>query len=543
MNKKKLLTVSILTGLITLIFCLVFFACGDPPEENDVTGITLDRTSVVLPLENVDLVTFTVQPASATYKSVIWKSDDEHIVKVNSEGIISPVESGVGKSTTVKVTIGKITASCSVQVESAEVGTSVKGVTLNKSNITLPAGNSENLTATLNPTNATNKGLCWTSNDISVAKVEQNGKVTAVAAGTATITVTTKNKGKTAKCNVTVQAASSGPVENPGDTAVESISLNKESLALSVGGSETLTATLLPANATNKKVEWDSSDPSKVTVDSNGKVTAVAITTEKVTITATAGAYEATCKVTVIAGAPVLVTGVSVNKPTLTMLIGEYVTLIPLVLPTTATNKEVKWTSSDKTVVETTPTSGMIKANKAGTATITVTTDDGNKTGTCVVTVKDIGLKDTATNKSIGAGNYTASYNSTTTETIELSGERFYLYDNTASGANLEFLDFSITKWDTATAPGGTFSTAYKITGKITGANKKVTGGSSTYLYGPTTAPGFVETDIKTGTAQGTECWMYIYISSTGGSFVRTPFSKDDKNNGTNQITGRTYTP
>jgi uncharacterized protein YjdB len=540
MNKKKLLTVSILTGLITLIFCLVFFACGDPPEENDVTGVTFDRTSIIIPLDNVDLATFTVQPPTATYQSVIWKSDNTSIVTVNSEGIIKTVAAG---STTVTVTIGKVTANCTVRVEGTpETGTSVKGITLNKSNITLSVGGSENLTATFNPTNSTNKSLCWTSNSIGVAKVDSNGKVTAVATGTATITATSKNKGKTATCTVTVKAASSGPVENPGDTAVESISLNKESLTLSVGGSETLIATLLPANATNKKVEWDSSDESKVTVDSNGKVTAVAITTEKVTITATAGAYEATCKVTVIAGATVPVTGVSVSKPTLTMLIGEDVTLIPLVLPTTASNKDVKWASGNAAVADITPLTGKVLAMTAGTATITVTTEDGKKTGTCEITVKDIGLKDTTTSKPIGAGKYTSKYNETTEETIELSGERFYLYDDTASGANLEYLDFSITKWETATAPGGTYTTAYKITGKITGANK-ITTGASPNLYGPSTAPGFTETDIKKGTAQGTECWMYIYISSTGKSFVRTPFSKTGKDNGTTLISGRIYTP
>ena len=146
----------------------------------------------------------------------------------------------------------------------------VTGVSLNKTTTSIQVGASEQLTATVEPNNATNKAVNWSSNSPSVATVDNSGNVTAVAEGTATITVTTQDGNKTATCTVTVTPASSDPV------AVTGVSLNKTSTTLTVGGSETLTATVQPSNATNKAVNWSSNPTSVATVDSNGKVTAVA---------------------------------------------------------------------------------------------------------------------------------------------------------------------------------------------------------------------------------------------------------------------------
>ena len=165
-------------------------------------------------------------------------------------------------------------------------------VALNKTTLTLDTGKTSNLRATVYPSNASNKKCTWSSSNTSVATVDGNGKVTAKKAGTATITVTTAN-GKTASCNVTVQAVQAVPT---------SVSLNKTSLALEIGKSYTLTKTVSPSNAVTSYT-WSSSNTSVATVDKNGKVTAKASGTATITVK-TSNGKTANCKVTVNLSAP-----------------------------------------------------------------------------------------------------------------------------------------------------------------------------------------------------------------------------------------------
>lgn len=139
----------------------------------------------------------------------------------------------------------------------------VTSVSLNKTSLTLEVGESETLTATVLPDDATDKNVIWSSSSESVAAVN-DGTVRALSSGTATIIATTSN-GKAAVCSVTV----TDPV-----VEVSSVTLNKSELTLEVDESETLTATVLPGNATDKSVTWTSSAPAVATV-AGGKVTAV----------------------------------------------------------------------------------------------------------------------------------------------------------------------------------------------------------------------------------------------------------------------------
>ena len=160
----------------------------------------------------------------------------------------------------------------------------VTGVALTQNTLTLEIGDNATLIATVNPSNATDKSVTWSSSNPSVATVS-NGKVTAVGTGSATITAAAG--GKSASCAVTVSAA---------NVVVTGVTLSQTSLALNPGGSATLTATVSPSNATDKSVTWSSSNPSVATV-SNGKVTAVGA--GSATITATAGSKSVSCAVTV----------------------------------------------------------------------------------------------------------------------------------------------------------------------------------------------------------------------------------------------------
>ena len=166
----------------------------------------------------------------------------------------------------------------------------VEKVSLNKSATTLTEGESETLTATITPSNATgDKTVKWSSSNEAVAAVDSNGKVTAKKAGTAVITATSSN-GKTAGCTVTVKQK---------EIAITGIGLNKSTTSLTEGESETLTATIAPSNATgDKTVKWSSSNEAVAAVDSNGKVTAKKAGTAVITVTSSNG-KTAGCTVTV----------------------------------------------------------------------------------------------------------------------------------------------------------------------------------------------------------------------------------------------------
>lgn len=162
---------------------------------------------------------------------------------------------------------------------------------------------------------------------------------------------------------------------------VTSISLSSSELSIKLGQSETLIATVLPDNATDKTVTWSTSDESVASV-SNGVVTAKKVGTA--TITAKAGDKTATCTITVV---PILVTGVSFDKTNLKMIEGDTQTLIATITPDNATNSNVTWESSNNSIVRV-DQNGMVTAVKAGNASVTVTTLDGGKTATCYITVE-----------------------------------------------------------------------------------------------------------------------------------------------------------
>jgi len=161
---------------------------------------------------------------------------------------------------------------------------------------------------------------------------------------------------------------------------VQSVTLDKPTLSLAVGGSEALAATVLPADAADKNVTWTSSDENIATVDAAGTVTAVAEGTA--TITATAGGKTASCVVTV-SPAAIPVTGISLDKPALALAVGERGTLTATVSPENATDTVV-W-SSDNGAVATVDQSGVVTAVAAGKAVITATA--GGVSATCDVTV------------------------------------------------------------------------------------------------------------------------------------------------------------
>lgn len=166
----------------------------------------------------------------------------------------------------------------------------VTGVTVSPATATLSVGATQQLTPTVAPANATNKTVSYSSNNTGVATVNGSGLVTAIASGTATITVTTQDGAKTATAVITV---------NTSNVAVTSVSLSPASATLTVGATQQLTPTVLPSNATNKAVSYASNNTGVATVNVSGLVTAVANGTATITVTTADGNKTSTAVITV----------------------------------------------------------------------------------------------------------------------------------------------------------------------------------------------------------------------------------------------------
>ena len=344
-------------------------------KEIKVTGVKLNKSETSLLVGGNETLTATVLPEDATNQNVTWKSDKPEIATVDANGKVTAVK--VGEATiTVTTEDGGKTATCKVTV--SETSVAVTGVTLNKTTLTLEAGASETLTATITPADATNQKVSWKSSKEAVATVDANGKVTGVKAGEAVITVTTEDGGKTATCKVYVNTAT---------VAVTGVMLNKTETTILEGSSETLVATVLPENATNRNVSWKSSDEAVATVDANGKVTGVKAGEAVITVTTEDGKKTNTCKVTVKSNT-VNVTGVVLNKTSISIPIGEDETLVAKVLPENATNQNVTWSCKNPEIASV-DANGKVTGIKAGMTIVTVTTEDGGKTADCRVNVSE----------------------------------------------------------------------------------------------------------------------------------------------------------
>lgn len=249
-------------------------------------------------------------------------------------------------------------------------------VALSETSIEITEGETRQLKPVFTPADASNQNVTWKSSSDAVATVSSDGLVTAVQEGTATITVTTEEGGKTATCQVTVKKKV---------IPVTSVSLDKSTLTLTEEETCRLTATIEPADATNQNVTWTSDDTAVATVSADGLVTAVQAGTATITVTTEDGGKTATCRVTVKMK-EIPVTDVFLDYAEATLTEGDTLQLTATVSPADATNQNVSWESSD-TFVATVSDSGLITAVSEGTATITVTTEDGGLTASCLVTV------------------------------------------------------------------------------------------------------------------------------------------------------------
>ena len=364
-TRRALLTAAAAIILIT--------SCGKKEETVGVSSVTVTPSRIEIIEGGSAALSASVSPEAASDRVVSWSSSDRSVATVDKTGTVQGLKPGTA---TVTATAEGKSGTCAVTVKAKAVN--VTEVTLDKTELTLTEGETETLTATVKPDNADNKKVKWSSDKTDVATVDGAGRVTAVKAGEATVTVTTEDGGKTASCKVTVKAKAVNVTE---------VTLDRTELTLTEGEAETLTATVKPDNADNRKVTWSSDKTEIATVDGAGKVTAVKAGEAVITVTTEDGGRTATCKVTVKAKV-VPVTGVDVKPWSVTIGANGTTKLTCTVAPSNATNRNVRW-ESDNPSVATVDSDGNVRAVSAGVAKVSAVTEDGGFRSGCTVTVKE----------------------------------------------------------------------------------------------------------------------------------------------------------
>jgi uncharacterized protein YjdB len=246
---------------------------GDVP----VMAVNVTPTTLNMTMGGTATLKATVIPGTATDKTVSWSVSPTGIVNVNG-GNVEAISVG---ECVITATAGGVSGTCTVSVQAAAIPATE--ITLDKNALELTEGGTATLTATVTPVSSTDN-VAWSVSPAGFATVT-GGVVEALKAGNCTITATAGSKSAT--CAVTVKAKI---------IAVQSVTLNKNALTLAVGKSETLTATVLPANSTDRTVVWSVSPSGYATV-TGGVVKATAA--GSCTVTASCGGKSASCAVTV----------------------------------------------------------------------------------------------------------------------------------------------------------------------------------------------------------------------------------------------------
>lgn len=425
-------------------------------------GIVLDDRDADLELKaNTAYVEFakkgelTVNNCTVDNVTVGSSADDSVIIMKNG-AVIKNLNAKEDVSVKGTGTIEKISGSGDVTKENGiTVGVAVTGVKLDKTEANVTVDGQITLKVTVSPDNAGNKEVEWSSSDSTIASVDNNGVVTGHKAGTATITVKTKDGGKTATCKVTVTDKV---------VAVTEVKLEKTTAEMKVGDTLTLTATVTPDNATNKKVTWKSDKTDIADVDANGKVTAKAKGTATITVTTEDGGKTAKCVVTVDEKAPetVPVTGITLDKTELTLKVGETYQLKHTLNPENATNKNVTWSGNNYVNVT---GQGLVTAKKVtgdNPVDITVTTQEGNFTATCKVTV-------TAADKTELETAITEAESAKTDIAVSTDGSDVEPTKKWVTQSEMDSFDNAIT--DAETVKNNNNATAEQITEAITALN------------------------------------------------------------------------
>lgn len=339
-----------------------------------VTGITLDQPEITIEvLKDAKQLKATVEPANATNKDVVFSSSNTNVVVVSNTGLVTAINNGTATITVTSKENPSIMAKCLVKVGAPVL---VTDVTVQPAELNLKTDGTYQLSVSVLPSNADERGVTFESSNTAVATVSASGLITAKGPGSATITVTAKDSsGKKATCTVTVTQPVKGVTVSPSSVVIQKDNVQK------------LTASVVPENATNKKLIYKSSNETVAVVSNDGIITARSEGWATITVCSEENqAIYGTCTVKV--GLPVYVTKITLDTTNVTMWAGATRQLGVSIEPANADIKTVTYGSSNPDVA-TVSSNGLITAKKKGTATITVTATDGSgKSASCAVIVK-----------------------------------------------------------------------------------------------------------------------------------------------------------
>ena len=343
--------------------------------EDMATGVTLSPTSKELKVNETAQLAASVLPATAN-QGIKFTSSDETVATVSETGLVTARKEGTAVITATAADGSGKSASCTIKVGATAVDVPVTGITLDQPEITIEVlKDAKQLKATVEPANATNKDVVFSSSNTNVAVVSNTGLVTAINNGTATITVTSKeNPSIMAKCLVKVGA----PV------LVTDVTVQPTELNLKTDGTYQLSVSVLPSNADERGVTFESSNTAVATVSASGLITAKGPGSATITVTAKdSSGKKATCTVTVTQP----VKGVTVSPSSVVIQKDNVQKLTASVVPENATNKKLIYKSSNETVAVVS-NDGIITARSEGWATITVCSEENQAIyGTCTVKV------------------------------------------------------------------------------------------------------------------------------------------------------------
>lgn len=309
-----------------------------------------------------------VLPTTASNQRITWKSSKANIISVDNNGVATALDYG-------KATIYAYASDNSsvFDMYTMVVDKPIQKIKFSNSSIELERGKNKTLKPVLTPTNPTFKNLEWSSSDESIVTVNENGIVSAIASGRATILCTSKRYGVTGTCTINVKEY------------VDSIKLVGTVDYMLKGGKLALKTEILPTTATNQKIKWKSSNSNILNVDSKGLVTAKDY--GKATIYAYAkDGSSAFAMCTIIVERPVK--SISFKNKSVTLESGKKITLKPIFNPKNATFKDVEWSSTD-TSVATVTENGIVYGVGSGKTTIICKSLRNGVVGKCTVNVKE----------------------------------------------------------------------------------------------------------------------------------------------------------
>lgn len=350
-----------------------------------VSSIALSPTSVTLNPNGTYKFNVTVSPNNATNKGVIWSSNDTNVVSVDQNGNIKALKEGTAK---IRVTAqdgsGKY-VEASVTVESSKpTNVLVTGVSLNASTVKMYVGQSYQLIHTIKPSNATNKGVTWSSSNTNVVSVS-NGKIVGKSSGKARITVTTNDGRYSAYTDVTVinrpnsssssnsssNSSSSSSSGSSSSSISSSIDIVKDMIELNKGSEEKLEYKL-SQDLTDSIIIWKSSN-TDVAVVKNGIVTAISDGEATITATINGKDIKDTCKVIV---KKLDLTGIVFEDESLSISVGKTLKLTLNALPSGADLPSLKW-DVDNIEILSVSDKGVIKGINVGETVVTASSMDG----------------------------------------------------------------------------------------------------------------------------------------------------------------------